>query len=405
VPVTPGAEGAASWRRAGRPAKQLDPGASQTAFLGFELRRAREARALTLAGLAAATGYSAQHIGTVERGEAAPSQAFVAACDAALGAGGRLAILLPSVIREQAARRHERQARRRSASAGDADGSPPLAGRSGQDGGPEICIERLAAVARRGSGPTRRLVEEDLEPITRRHRSLYHELTSAELIGPVTAHLSLLTTLLQRATDTTRRSLASAASAVGETAGLAAWLHTDLGDVRQRDRLYRLADDALATSGDLALSAYVRGFRASVLLHDGDRRGGLSELDVAEAQASRSAPRVTAAWLAALRAQGTASVGEKTASLAALGRAETELEHSGADPSAEWMYDFDYGRLAGFLDSGEPIGCVTIGVGPNGNPNLQVARDDSYKDELGKRARTRLSGISLTAASARLRCT
>lgn len=71
-------------RRPGRPPKTTDPGSSAIAALGAQLRRLRIDRGLTLAQLARLVGYSGQHLGAVERGQAVPSEVVVSACDAAV---------------------------------------------------------------------------------------------------------------------------------------------------------------------------------------------------------------------------------------------------------------------------------------------------------------------------------
>jgi transcriptional regulator with XRE-family HTH domain len=97
----------------GRPSKPLNPDASMAAWLGAELRARRQERGLTLKTLGELTGYTYQHVSEVERAKASPSEPFVAACDHALEARGRLLALLPAVINERAVQRHRRAARRR----------------------------------------------------------------------------------------------------------------------------------------------------------------------------------------------------------------------------------------------------------------------------------------------------
>jgi len=100
-------------RRPGRPPKPQDGASSVLAAFGVELRGLRTRRALTLHQLADMTGYSAQHIGAVERGKVVPSEAAVLAWDAALLANGRLRSRLAAVIGEQAVIRDRNQSARR----------------------------------------------------------------------------------------------------------------------------------------------------------------------------------------------------------------------------------------------------------------------------------------------------
>ncbi|HEX6524823.1 MAG TPA: helix-turn-helix transcriptional regulator, partial [Streptosporangiaceae bacterium] len=118
---------------------------------------------------------------------------------------------------------------------------------------------RLVAATRQPSAVSAGVVEE-LEQITARQRVLYHDLSSAELLGPAEAHLRLLAALLRgMQPDYLRHRIASAAV---ETAGLAAWLWFDAGDRVKTAALYRMADDLLEEAGNPALGAYVTGYRA-----------------------------------------------------------------------------------------------------------------------------------------------
>jgi len=99
--------------RRGRPPAPLEPSASAAARLGAELRGLRVVHGLTLAGLSVRVGYSGQYISQVEHARTSPSEAFVRACDAELGAAGALLRTLPAVILEQARQRSARSERRR----------------------------------------------------------------------------------------------------------------------------------------------------------------------------------------------------------------------------------------------------------------------------------------------------
>lgn len=97
----------------GRPLTPLEPDASSAAYLGSEVRRRRLERGWTLEELAERASYSIQHISEVERAKTWPSAPFVAACDGALEARGRLLDLLPAVDNERAEQRRERAVARR----------------------------------------------------------------------------------------------------------------------------------------------------------------------------------------------------------------------------------------------------------------------------------------------------
>lgn len=324
--------GAGQGRR-GRPAKPVDGSSSAQAFLGAELRRLRLERGMVLADLGRCTGFSAQHIGAVERGASPASEQFVTACDAGLGAGGWLAAQFDAVIREQAAVRHQRQARRRAV--------PTPAATDGGDG-TEVDWTRVAAAARVRCRPSAEVVN-NLALITDRHRVLYHLLPAGQMIGPAEAHLGTLAALLRVSPERAGRRLAAMAQ---ETAGLVAWLHHDLADVRASERAYQTAESLLKSSGDRALAGYVTAFRATVRTAGGDYRAGAVYLEMAAEQLGRSAPPMPRAWLLAMRAEVAARTGDRTAALALLGQAERALEQADADPGAEWMFSFDHGRLA-----------------------------------------------------------
>jgi hypothetical protein len=75
----------------------------------------RVAQNLTLHGLSRLIDYAPQHISEVERGKASASEAFVAACDRVLDAGGALLALYPAVRLEHVVAREKREAARRGA--------------------------------------------------------------------------------------------------------------------------------------------------------------------------------------------------------------------------------------------------------------------------------------------------
>lgn len=75
----------------------------------------RVARNFTLNALSRRIGFSTTQISDVERGASSASQAFVAACDQALDAGGRLLALLPAMRIEQQVEREKRETSRRGA--------------------------------------------------------------------------------------------------------------------------------------------------------------------------------------------------------------------------------------------------------------------------------------------------
>src|SRR5258708_38618829 len=102
-------------------------------------------------------------------------------------------------------------------------------------------------------------VIEDLEQITDRQRVLYHELSSAEMLVPVEAHLGLLASLLRGSQpEPVRHRIASAAV---EAAGFAAWLWFDLGDQVKMGALYEMAASLLHEAAHPGPRCYRQGYR------------------------------------------------------------------------------------------------------------------------------------------------
>jgi transcriptional regulator with XRE-family HTH domain len=203
-------------------------------------------------------------------------------------------------------------------------------------------LERLASAARQPSR-VNPIAVEHLELVTQTHRSLYHDLSSVELIPAVTGHLQV-TTLLLGGTQPLplRRRLAAIA---GETAGHTAWLFHDLGDQYSAAHYYAIAEVAIREAGDPALDAYVRGFRSLVMGSQGQAREALGFVRGAVEIAERSATATTRVWLASLEARALASVGDTKSCCGALHWARTAIEQSCREEDPAWMYEFDHVRL------------------------------------------------------------
>ncbi|MFF2041132.1 Scr1 family TA system antitoxin-like transcriptional regulator [Kitasatospora sp. NPDC058170] len=79
--------------------KELDPASSPAAALGVQLRRSREAKGLTQAGLGALVGYSATLTSYIERAERTADRAFAEKADDVLETGGTLQLMLLALHR------------------------------------------------------------------------------------------------------------------------------------------------------------------------------------------------------------------------------------------------------------------------------------------------------------------
>jgi tetratricopeptide (TPR) repeat protein len=302
--------------------------------------------------LAKLIDFSRDSVASAENCHRVMSEQFWTACDQELAAGGRLQTAYRQL------RHHRRDDRRRQAVTGRqtaaTEGRRALAGglpydAVGADGAP-IWPEhesgvRLVVASGQGPRPTPRLVDEDLDPITRRYRSLYHHLPSDELLPAVAGHLQLTERLLGRADDRTRRTLAST---VAEVAGFTAWLYGDLGDLARMQRLYRMADAAVEVSGERGLAAYVRGFFAVRLIERDELLRGRDQLDAARRQAGRQPPQLLRSWLAAITADVQSRLGHGAEATRALDRAESALHNAHEAPAPEWMFGFDRARLLAY---------------------------------------------------------
>jgi transcriptional regulator with XRE-family HTH domain len=314
----------------------------------------RNQAGLTQRALANRIGYRRATVGTAERRQRVPAEDFWVRADEVLQADGRLLRAYAQLAharqqRKQAALVQTRAARAARVAAWQAEqDQPPAADVESRGEQPLAADDTTPTGAPPAIGspwPTLRLVEEDVDPLTRRYRSLYHQVPSAVLLPAVLGHLQLVDGLLARAGDHTRRRLGSA---VLETAGFAAWLCGDMGDGVRMLRLYRTAEAAAEVSGERALAERGEHLRAA------------DEADAAEQQVGRSAEPVVVAWLAALQARVLAGGGRGPDALAALNRAGQALDRAGAGEAPEWMFEFDHGRLAAYtgaclLRLGRPV--------------------------------------------------
>ncbi len=315
-------------RGPGRPPKPPANTSSALAQLGALVRSLRNERGLTLMRLSEATGYSWQHLGAVERGQAVPSEAAVVACERVLAAGGQLIAQFPAVVQEQASVRHGREAARRN---------------DMRHADEDVDWARIGAAARRPSAVSSTVVEE-LEQITDRQRRLYHELSSAEMLMSVEAHLNLLAALMRGTQpDPIRHRIASAAV---EAAGFTAWLWMDLGDQFKMGRLYEMAADLSTEAGNPALGSYVTAYRALAAEACGRRDEALQHADAARHQAPSTVSRLTRSWLSAVSAHTVALTGDSKHAIQLLVQASDDLD--AAQGREQWMYDFDQSALAAY---------------------------------------------------------
>jgi transcriptional regulator with XRE-family HTH domain len=308
----------------GRPPKPLDADSSSAAYLGAELRSRRQARGWTLKQLAEQIGYSMQHVSEVERSRSAPSGPFVAACDRALGARGRLLDLLPAVVNERIAQRQERETARRAAvrcdaseAVGDEDVEPT--NRRGLLGAGAAAALAAAGVA--AAPAAAREVDPELPAHWTRLLDVLSRHDDAfgphDVLAVVRHQLTLIAAHRQVARDALRTQLLRVESRWAE---FAAFLSNDVGQTRRRD-VY--TDRAL----QLAREADDRDGTALALMRQG--QWAVQELD---------AQRAVAFTQAALQVPGTSAQVRARCAL----RAANSHALAGDEPACQRRLDDAY---------------------------------------------------------------
>ena len=249
-------------RRRGRPPKAVNPDASSAARLGAVLRKHRVEKGLTLDELAERIGYSAQHVSQVELARASVSRPFLAQCERALDAQGRLLALLAPVVYEQAMQRHDRIAARRRAPPPDSSATLDLStvpgARNDERVSDELEAMELARRVRAGdvSAATLDGLALGVHELCRR----YTRVPPAALVDAVRGYRRHVVDLLDaRMALRQRRELIGTA---GWLSLLAACLHVDLGEYAAARESRRAAHDLGVDAGDRQIVAWGLEIRA-----------------------------------------------------------------------------------------------------------------------------------------------
>ncbi|MFI8852904.1 helix-turn-helix domain-containing protein [Streptomyces sp. 891-h] len=303
----------------------------QAPLFGPELRRLRLARGLTLGQLSATVHYSKSQLSKVERGLKAPSPELARLCDAALGAEGALAALVP----------------------------PPRLGTPTPESDPDEDETWLMHLDPSGSAsfqsvPRRTVMaagaasviplgqptpQTDWATLLRTARSLFthyrrlgQSAGSQLVLPPLIAQTHTLRALAGQAGPGTREALLSLASRYAEYIG---WLVQETGDERGAvwwtDRAVELAE----AGADHGLAAYALVRRALITLYRGD---AAQTVELAR-RAQRLADSDRVRGLAAQReAQGHALAGDHRSCMRGLDAARALLvaadRPSNSDPQA-----------------------------------------------------------------------
>lgn len=209
----------------------------------------------------------------------------------------------------------------------------------------------MAVLSPDGSGSGEGVVpaSDDLDQwltvVPRAYRRVEAVTRSDRLVRPVVAHLRLLRHLAADAASEPART--SLVAALSETAGLAAWLYTDLDDRAAARRHYRLAITAAEGTGQPLLAAYMQGSYGQFATAAGDARQALALIAAARKRAA-SWPPIADVWFDVLTAGALAGTRDHAA-LAVLDRADTRLARAAAvEPVWPWVYPFDEIKLASY---------------------------------------------------------
>jgi hypothetical protein len=183
--------------------------------------------------------------------------------------------------------------------------------------------------------------------IPRAYRRVEARTRSDHLVRPVIAHLRLLRHLASTTPQPGHVARVRLLAALSETAGLAAWLYTDLDERAAARRHYQIAIAAAERTGQPLLAAYMQGRYGQFAASAGDARQGLSLIAAARKRAA-SWPPIADVWFDVLTAAALAAADDPSA-LRLLDRAEAQLASVAAhEPVWPWVYAFDEIKLAGY---------------------------------------------------------
>jgi tetratricopeptide (TPR) repeat protein len=172
---------------------------------------------------------------------------------------------------------------------------------------------------------------------TAHYRRMEQSVSSAQLVPAVEAHLALATGIVTGALRN-----ASGYQVLAEVSGLAAWLALDRSDVGGARRRYADAVKHSARANHPLLISYQTASLGQLAIESGDARHGVALLDRAAIALDSSAPSTARAWLACLHAVGYASMGDRTATHAALRTAERATSRKRGEPLWPWVFAVDH---------------------------------------------------------------
>jgi transcriptional regulator with XRE-family HTH domain/tetratricopeptide (TPR) repeat protein len=322
-------------RRRGRPPKPLDADASNAARLGVDLRRRREECGLTQEALASLIAFTAQHLSSVERGEASVSERFIQACDDVLKADGQLVQQLPAVIYERAQARSANSARRQ---------LEPISLPS-----PSMASLALAPAMDKHASPSRNVASTDAEVIGEMVlalRRVDNRFGGGHARGVVLGYLNGEVHRVLRAVQAQGGVPRRLMQVVAELTQLAGWISHDIGEDRLARQYFGESLKLARAAGDEAFTAEVLAGMSQQAAYLGDGRTAVDAAQAATRHANQSDMRALVSEAAAMEAHGYALCGDTRACLVALRNAERTLEAIGDEKRPPWLEYFGAAFLA-----------------------------------------------------------
>jgi transcriptional regulator with XRE-family HTH domain len=300
---------------------------------------------LTLEELAEQIGYSPQHVSQVELAQASASGPFVAECDRALDAEGRLLALLTPVIYEQAMQRHDRgAARRRRAS--DGGGMLDLSAVPGARGDEGVSdeLEAIELASRVRSGDVSAATLDGLALGVHELCRRYTRVPPTALVDAVRGYRRHLFDLLEaRMALRQRRELIVTA---GWLSLLAACLHVDLGQPAAARESRRAAHDLGVDAGERQIVAWGLEVRAWQAILAGRHEDAVKLCDAGSDLAGRDTS--AAVQLTAQEARAQARLGRARETHGALDRAAASCSRLPIPEHPDHHFTFDPQKLTSY---------------------------------------------------------
>jgi hypothetical protein len=181
---------------------------------------------------------------------------------------------------------------------------------------------------------------------TTHYRRMESAVASDQLLLAVTAHLDLATGIVN-----THVRNSTGFAVLAEVSGLAAWLAADRCDNATARKRYNEAIAHAEHAHHPLLASYMTASLGHFAIEAGHARPGLTLLDRATSQLDKAAPNTARAWLASLQAVGQASLGDRTATLISLRRAEKLTDRRRGEPHWPWVFSFDTAKMARYQAS------------------------------------------------------